>query len=102
MAGKKKNAAFRTFDFSNAGRDPLNRINSATLIKGKPSKIKWIDIPAAAFRPYASQPKVAREDGPLLGPPEKIHPVLEGWLNDRSPADREEIIITFDDDLKIP
>ena len=81
--------------------DPINRIYSAEIVKGKPTNFKEFRLPKDAIskkpfkREKPEKPRKPRK-------PEKIHPVLERWLSQRDGSEIETLIINFKDNLKIP
>lgn len=83
------------------GEDPFNLINSVLLERGEIAKRLHDKIPEDAFS-YEKQDEKKCEDEPEERKPEKIHPVLQEWLESRPEDEAELIIISFRDDLRIP
>lgn len=81
--------------------DPFNRINTALLRRGKISKVVVSEIPWHAFSTEPFEKKRAR-DKEKKRRPEKIHPVLKGWIARRARDETELVMINFHDHLKIP
>jgi serine protease AprX len=81
--------------------DPFNVIFAARLTEARPTEFSKSEIPRDAFsdRPF-DRKKDEQEVNPR--PTEKIHPLLKEWLEERSPAESELIVVNFADELKIP
>lgn len=80
--------------------DPYNMIFSAEFNPEKPGKVSVTRIPSDAFKdiPF-KQSKPKPEE---VRTPERIHPVLVNWLNERDLSEEETLILTFKENIKIP
>jgi serine protease AprX len=81
--------------------DPFNQINAALLSEGKLVEFSTGAIPQAAFSSQPFGKKPAENPGPGR-PLEKIHPVLKKWGAVRGKDERERLVITLRDDVRIP
>ena len=85
----------------NERADAPNRIHAALLRNGKVSRYSAARISRSAFRkipfpkdkPEKERPETRRD---------KIHPLLKKWLSSRRSNEREILIVTFRDNLKMP
>ncbi len=80
--------------------DPLNLIYSSEFGGKVPGKTNVTKIPEDAFnrkefKRFKPAPKPERT-------PEKIHPRLVEWINNRDPSDVERLILNFKDNIVIP
>ena len=83
--------------------DPLNFINSVKLVNGKPTKFSSIQIPWHAFSKDLFRQKKQKKEKKINKRKDKIHPVLKKMLAAKKrKSDKEQIIITFRDNLTIP
>ena len=81
--------------------DPLNLIHIARVQKGKITRRTVEDVPWDAF---SSEPfeKKKSKDRERKRRPEKLHPLLRQWLEERGGDARDQFIVGFRDDLVIP
>jgi hypothetical protein len=81
--------------------DPFNEVFAARLEKAETVDFSSFEIPKDAF---SDQPfdKAKDESKAQLILPGKIHPLLKVWMAERSPDERELIVINFVDEFKIP
>lgn len=83
------------------GEDPFNVIHRAVIEDGKVSDYTTEEIPEEAFsRTPFEREKDEEEVRPRT--PEKIHPLLQRWIADRSGSERELVVVNFRDDVRIP
>ncbi len=81
--------------------DPFNIINTARVRKGKISKHTTEEIPWNAFSSEPFEKKKAK-DRDRRRRPQKLHPLLQSWLDAGRGSEREELLVAFRDDLTIP
>ena len=81
--------------------DPFNIINTARVRKGKISKHTTEEIPWNAFSSEPFEKKKAK-DRDRRRRPQKLHPLLQSWLDAGRGGEREELLVAFRDDLTIP
>src|SRR5215207_5389378 len=84
--------------------DPFNLINSAIVKKGKIRKYIVDEIPWYAFSKEPFDKKEVEEERleEEAQPKDKIHPILKQWMRERHNDEKEQIIISFRDDLIVP
>jgi serine protease AprX len=81
--------------------DPFDVVHVARVRKGKISKHAVEDLPWSAFSSEPFEKKQAK-DRPRRRQLEPIHPLLGQWITERSGGDREQVIVSFRDDLRMP
>ena len=81
--------------------DAFNIIHTARVRKGKIAKLTTEEIPWNAFTTEPFEKKKAK-DRERRRPPEKLHPLLRRWLDEGRGGEREELLVSFRDDLTIP
>jgi serine protease AprX len=88
----------------NTKEDPFNLINSAIVKKGKIRKYIVNEIPWYAFSKEPFDKKEVEEERleEEAQPKDKIHPILKQWMRERHNNEKEQIIISFRDDLIVP
>jgi serine protease AprX len=84
-----------------AGEDPFNLVHTARMRRGKISKLSVEELGWDVFSREPFERKRPR-DRERKRPPEKLHPVLRQWLDERGADKREEVLVSFRDDLEIP
>ena len=84
--------------------DPFNLINSAVVKKGKIGRYIVDEIPWHAFTKEPFDKKEVEEERleEEAQSKDKIHPILKQWMRERHNDEKEQIIISFRDDLIIP
>jgi serine protease AprX len=81
--------------------DPFDVVNVARVRKGKIVKHVTEDLRFDAFSSVPFEKKEAK-DKERRRRPNPIHPVLRKWISDRSGDEREQLLVTFRDDVRIP
>jgi serine protease AprX len=81
--------------------DPFDVVNVARVRRGKISKLtaERLSWNAFSFEPF--EKKKAR-DRQRRRRPHPIHPVLRKWIAERPADEREPVLVTFRDDLRMP
>ncbi len=80
--------------------DPYNVVFSAEFNLEKPGRVSTTQLPSDAFKdiPFKrSKPTAEKERTP-----ERIHPLLVDWLNERDLSEEETLILTFKENINIP
>ena len=80
--------------------DPFDVVNIARVRKGKISKLTTEPLAWNALRFEPFEEKKAR-DRERRRRPQPIHPILRKWIAER-PDDREQVLVSFRDDLQMP
>jgi len=80
--------------------DPADIIHAAILKDGKVEGYRAEPLSKDAFSMRSFPRRKAR--GPRDRPSAKIHPLLSRWLKERRPDEVEQIVVTFQDDTRIP
>lgn len=83
------------------GEDPFNLVHSARIQKGRIQRSAVSELPWDAVSNAPFEKKRTRERARRPRRTSKLHPLLARWIRERS-GEREELIITFRDDLTIP
>lgn len=81
--------------------DPFDVVHVARVRKGKISKLTVEELPWSAFT-YAPFEKKRTRDREREREVDPIHPVLQTWLSEGAGDRREQLLITFREDLRIP
>lgn len=81
--------------------DPFNCINIARVRKGRISQLRVAEVPWDAFS-FASFEKKKPKDREPKRRPQKIHPLLRQWIRVRAGDEKEQILINFRDDVRLP
>jgi serine protease AprX len=81
--------------------DPFDVVHVARVRKGRISKRAVEELPWSAFSWEPFERKQAK-DRPRRRRPQPIHPLLGKWMSERSGEDREQVLISFRDDLHMP
>ncbi len=85
---------------SESAEDPVNILRGATVLDDGSVGVFAAPLPSEAF---SVAPADEDKGEPLAtASPPRVHPLLEEWLLTRSGRDRERIIVTFLDDLRLP
>lgn len=81
--------------------DPFDVVHVARVRRGKISKhaVEELSWDATSFEPFEKKRAKDRERRRRLDP---IHPVLREWIGARSGDEREQVLVNFRDDLKVP
>jgi subtilisin family serine protease len=81
--------------------DPFDVVNIARLTRGKISRraAKELSWDAFSFEPFE---KKRAKDRERRRRPHPIHPVLRKWMSERSGDEREQVLVSFRDDLRLP
>src|SRR5215210_3610906 len=81
--------------------DPFDVINIARVRNGRISKHVTEDLPwdAFSFEPFEKKTAKDRERRRRINP---IHPVLRKWISQRPADEREQILVGFHEDLRLP
>ena len=82
-------------------QDPFNIIHTARVRKGKISRLTTEEIRWNAFSNEPFEKKRAK-DRERKRRPDKLHPLLRRWLDERRSDEREQLLVSFRDDLTIP
>ena len=83
------------------GEDPFNLVHSARIRKGRIERSTTSELPWDALSNAPFDKKRTKERPRRPRRPSKLHPLLERWISERG-GEREELVITFRDDLTIP
>jgi serine protease AprX len=81
--------------------DPFDVVNVARVRRGRISKHAAEDLSWDAFSLEPFEKKRGR-DRERRRRPQPIHPVLRKWMSERSGDEREQVLVTFRDDLRMP
>jgi serine protease AprX len=81
--------------------DPFDVVNVTRVRRGRISKHTAEDLSWDAFSLEPFEKKRAR-DRERRRRPQPIHPVLRKWMSERSGDEREQVLVTFRDDLRMP
>lgn len=80
--------------------DPYNMIFSAEFNLEKPGKVSATRLPSDAFKDIPFKQNKPKPEGERT--PERIHPLLVDWLNERDLSEEETLILTFKENISIP
>ena len=88
-------------EHSRREEDPFDLIHSARVRRGRISKLTTEEVPWQSFSTEPFEEKRTK-DRESVRPPVKLHSLLREWLNERDADEREQLLVSFRDDLKIP
>src|SRR6476646_5216349 len=79
----------------------LNKICAVSIRNGEIAASSVTPLPPEAF---SQEPTTKEDESDQVDnePPEKFHPRLQEWITKRSGDETELIMITFQDDLRMP
>ncbi len=81
--------------------DPIGQINQVDIEKERFGELKQTNIPRENFRNIEFK-REKKDDEVTPKTPSKISPVLMQWLQSRNAQERVDVIITFQEDRRIP
>lgn len=82
--------------------DPLNVVHSVRMEDARPVDYRATPIPQDAFERVPFDTVKPQDDLPAPRAPDRVHPLLQRWLEGRPSSERERIVVSFRDPLRIP